>query len=112
MTYRTREYSSHQVTKYLEKHQVQKSIEAAVNQAVMTRAADPLPVIAARLHEMGQQATQPCIGINGFGRIGRLVVRAILRSGKARIVAINDPFVDATYMVRRPDAPDAGPNFR
>ena len=30
------------------------------------------------------------IGINGFGRIGRLVFRAALESGKAEVVAIND----------------------
>lgn len=95
------ETPSLQVTEYLEKHQVQQSIEAAVNEAVKGRCGDPLTAIAASLRDMGQQAMQPCIGINGFGRIGRLVVRAILRTGKARIVAINDPFVDATYMVRR-----------
>ena len=30
------------------------------------------------------------IGINGFGRIGRLVFRAALESGKAEVVGIND----------------------
>ena len=39
------------------------------------------------------------IGINGFGRIGRLVCRASFESGKAEIVAINDPFMDIPYMV-------------
>ncbi|KAM4642057.1 glyceraldehyde-3-phosphate dehydrogenase-like [Discoglossus pictus] len=38
-------------------------------------------------------------GINGFGRIGRLVTRAALESGKIKIVAINDPFIDLDYMV-------------
>jgi glyceraldehyde 3-phosphate dehydrogenase len=38
------------------------------------------------------------IGINGFGRIGRLVFRAALAHPKARIVGINDPFIDAEYM--------------
>ena len=32
------------------------------------------------------------IGINGFGRIGRLVLRAALEKG-ADVVAINDPVV-------------------
>jgi glyceraldehyde 3-phosphate dehydrogenase len=32
------------------------------------------------------------IGINGFGRIGRLVLRAALAKG-ATVVAINDPFI-------------------
>jgi len=39
-----------------------------------------------------------CIGINGFGRIGRLVLRAAMAKG-AKVVAINDPFIDLDYMV-------------
>eukprot|EP00475_Leptophrys_vorax_P027222 TRINITY_DN387_c0_g1_i3.p1 TRINITY_DN387_c0_g1~~TRINITY_DN387_c0_g1_i3.p1 ORF type:complete len:337 (+),score=66.56 TRINITY_DN387_c0_g1_i3:62-1072(+) len=39
------------------------------------------------------------IGINGFGRIGRLVARAILKRDDVELVAINDPFIDTTYMV-------------
>jgi glyceraldehyde 3-phosphate dehydrogenase len=38
------------------------------------------------------------IGINGFGRIGRLVLRAAVEKG-ADVVAINDPFIDVEYMV-------------
>jgi glyceraldehyde 3-phosphate dehydrogenase len=38
------------------------------------------------------------IGINGFGRIGRLVFRAAMKSPDAQVVAINDPFIDAEYM--------------
>jgi len=38
------------------------------------------------------------IGINGFGRIGRLVLRAAIDHGKAEVVGINDPFIDAEYM--------------
>ena len=38
------------------------------------------------------------IGINGFGRIGRLVLRAAVEKG-AEVVAINDPFIDLDYMV-------------
>ena len=38
------------------------------------------------------------IGINGFGRIGRLVLRAALEKG-AEVVAINDPFIPLDYMV-------------
>ncbi|XP_048476466.1 glyceraldehyde-3-phosphate dehydrogenase 2 isoform X2 [Rhincodon typus] len=37
------------------------------------------------------------VGINGFGRIGRLVLRACLDKG-IRVVAINDPFIDLHYM--------------
>ncbi len=39
------------------------------------------------------------VGINGFGRIGRLVFRAAMESGKVDIVGINDPFIDLEYMV-------------
>jgi len=38
------------------------------------------------------------IGINGFGRIGRLVMRACVDKD-AEVVAINDPFIDLDYMV-------------
>jgi glyceraldehyde 3-phosphate dehydrogenase len=38
------------------------------------------------------------IGINGFGRIGRLVFRAALNNPQAKVVGINDPFIDAEYM--------------
>nr|XP_025848508.1 glyceraldehyde-3-phosphate dehydrogenase-like isoform X2 [Vulpes vulpes] len=38
------------------------------------------------------------VGVNGFGRIGRLVTRAAFNSGKVDIVAINDPFIDLNYM--------------
>ncbi|KAI8799674.1 glyceraldehyde-3-phosphate dehydrogenase [Cladochytrium replicatum] len=40
------------------------------------------------------------IGINGFGRIGRLVFRASLeKPNDVQVVAINDPFIDLDYMV-------------
>jgi len=39
------------------------------------------------------------VGINGFGRIGRLVFRAAMETGKVDIVGINDPFIDVDYMV-------------
>ena len=38
------------------------------------------------------------IGINGFGRIGRIVLRAALAKG-VNVVAINDPFIPLDYMV-------------
>lgn len=38
------------------------------------------------------------IGINGFGRIGRLVLRAAVEKG-AQVVAVNDPFIGLDYMV-------------
>jgi glyceraldehyde 3-phosphate dehydrogenase len=39
------------------------------------------------------------IGINGFGRIGRLVMRAAIGRPSVEVVGINDPFVDPEYMV-------------
>ena len=40
------------------------------------------------------------VGINGFGRIGRLVFRAaVAQPDKYEIVGINDPFIDPDYMV-------------
>ncbi len=39
------------------------------------------------------------VGINGFGRIGRLVLRASLERGDVDVVAINDPFISVEYMV-------------
>ena len=39
------------------------------------------------------------VGINGFGRIGRLVFRAAINNPKVQIVGINDPFIDVDYMV-------------
>jgi len=37
------------------------------------------------------------IGINGFGRIGRLVMRAALDNPDATVVAVNDPFLTPEY---------------
>ncbi|GBG74342.1 hypothetical protein CBR_g18753 [Chara braunii] len=39
------------------------------------------------------------IGINGFGRIGRLVLRASLNHPNVQVVAVNDPFLDPEYIV-------------
>jgi glyceraldehyde 3-phosphate dehydrogenase len=39
------------------------------------------------------------LGINGFGRIGRLVARASSQRNDIELVAINDPFMDLEYMV-------------
>ncbi|KAG4938580.1 hypothetical protein AAZX31_16G075300 [Glycine max] len=38
------------------------------------------------------------VGINGFGRIGRLVLRVATSRDDVDVVAINDPFIDAKYM--------------
>jgi glyceraldehyde 3-phosphate dehydrogenase len=40
-----------------------------------------------------------CLGINGFGRIGRLVFRSASANENVTIKAVNDPFMDLDYMV-------------
>ncbi|ROT40199.1 glyceraldehyde-3-phosphate dehydrogenase [Sodiomyces alkalinus F11] len=37
------------------------------------------------------------VGINGFGRIGRLVFRVAVDHPEIEVVAVNDPFIDAKY---------------
>jgi len=39
------------------------------------------------------------LGINGFGRIGRLVFRAAFENPEVKVVAVNEPFMDLKYMV-------------
>jgi len=39
------------------------------------------------------------VGINGFGRIGRIVLRNALKNPDVAVVALNDPFIDLEYMV-------------
>ena len=59
--------------------------EAAPAEAAPAEAASAAPKAA------------PKIGINGFGRIGRLVMRAAVKSG-IQVVAVNDPFIPLDYM--------------
>lgn len=37
------------------------------------------------------------VGINGFGRIGRIVFRNAVEHGDLDVVAVNDPFIEPTY---------------
>lgn len=39
------------------------------------------------------------VGINGFGRIGRLVFRAAQERKDIQVVAVNDPFLDLDYLI-------------
>jgi len=41
----------------------------------------------------------PAMGINGFGRIGRLVFRAAIANPDVQVKAVNDPFMDLKYIV-------------
>eukprot|EP00850_Spirogloea_muscicola_P009160 SM000051S17520 [mRNA] locus=s51:34038:37438:+ [translate_table: standard] len=49
---------------------------------------------------MMKQATgpRPRIGINGFGRNGRLVMRIAQDRGDVDVIAVNDPFIPPDYM--------------
>ena len=40
------------------------------------------------------------VGINGFGRIGRIVFRNAIQYKDIEIVAVNDPFIEPKYAVR------------
>uniref|UniRef100_A0A0K0E472 Glyceraldehyde-3-phosphate dehydrogenase n=1 Tax=Strongyloides stercoralis TaxID=6248 RepID=A0A0K0E472_STRER len=42
---------------------------------------------------------KPTVGINGFGRIGRLVLRAAVEKNTVQVVGVNDPFINIDYMV-------------
>ncbi|EEA20104.1 hypothetical protein TMatcc_000079 [Talaromyces marneffei ATCC 18224] len=37
------------------------------------------------------------VGINGFGRIGRIVFRNVIEHDDAEVVAVNDPFIETHY---------------
>lgn len=39
------------------------------------------------------------VGINGFGRIGRILLRNALEKPELSVVAVNDPFIEPTYAV-------------
>ena len=39
------------------------------------------------------------VGINGFGRIGRIVFRNAAEHPEVEIVAVNDPFIETHYAV-------------
>jgi glyceraldehyde 3-phosphate dehydrogenase len=39
------------------------------------------------------------VGINGFGRIGRIVFRNAVEHDDINIVAVNDPFIEVHYAV-------------
>lgn len=50
------------------------------------------------------------VGINGFGRIGRIVFRNAVEHPDVDVVAVNDPFIEPAYAVSHPPrAPPARP---
>ena len=56
--------------------------------------------LAVRVRSMLGVAEDPNlkVGINGFGRIGRLVCKIVQETEGIDVVAINDPYIDAEYM--------------
>lgn len=38
------------------------------------------------------------VGINGFGRIGRIVFRNAVEHDDVEVVAVNDPFIEPAYV--------------
>ena len=55
--------------------------------------------VARRAFSSSSAASAPIkMGINGFGRIGRLVLRAAIADPAVDVVAINDPFIPTDYM--------------
>lgn len=40
------------------------------------------------------------VGINGFGRIGRVIFRDVVNHPSVEIVGVNDPFIEPEYAVR------------
>lgn len=65
---------------------------------------------------MQAKDSRTCIGINGFGRIGRLLMRAVLKehSDELKIVGINEPFMDPAYLCYQltHDSVHGAPNFK
>jgi len=91
-------FSPSELVEYFEKHKVQEGLETAINAAVEANDPDPLLSIATTLTDLSYEGKMAKIGINGFGRIGRLVMRACIKTKKAKVVAVNDPFLTVDYM--------------
>lgn len=62
---------------------------------VLAYVVDKEPTPPALAVEGGSSGQAVRVGINGFGRIGRLVLRAAMAHPGVEVVAVNDPFVDA-----------------
>lgn len=77
---------------------VKQAMDKVAAQGKAKKPVEPAPVEAAPVEAAPAPAkSSPKIGINGFGRIGRLVMRAAIKSG-LEVVAVNDPFIPLDYM--------------
>ncbi|GMJ10508.1 glyceraldehyde-3-phosphate dehydrogenase of plastid 2 [Hibiscus trionum] len=66
-----------------------------------SRSTQPIKAIATEIPPTvprSRSSGKTKIGINGFGRIGRLVLRVAIARDDIDVVAVNDPFIDAKYM--------------
>ncbi|KAK4285659.1 hypothetical protein QN277_002328 [Acacia crassicarpa] len=71
---------------------LQNSCARSIQPIKATATEIPLPVQESR------SSGKTRVGINGFGRIGRLVLRIATSRDDIDVVAINDPFIEAKYM--------------
>ncbi|KAI8005710.1 hypothetical protein LOK49_LG07G03685 [Camellia lanceoleosa] len=70
-------------------------------QKCRARSMQPAKAIATEMPPTAQKSRsggKTKVGINGFGRIGRLVLRIATFRDDIEVVAVNDPFIDANYM--------------
>ncbi|PON98806.1 Glyceraldehyde-3-phosphate dehydrogenase, type I [Trema orientale] len=74
---------------------------SSATQGCNVRRVQPIKATATELPPTVQKAQtggRTKVGINGFGRIGRLVLRVAVSRDDIDVVAVNDPFIDAKYM--------------
>ncbi|CAI9088038.1 OLC1v1022267C1 [Oldenlandia corymbosa var. corymbosa] len=77
------------------------SVESSSLSSFQVRRIQPIKATATELPPTIQKSPsggKTKIGINGFGRIGRLVLRIATSRDDIDVVAVNDPFIDAKYM--------------
>ncbi|CAK9165646.1 unnamed protein product [Ilex paraguariensis] len=75
--------------------------ESSPSQIAKGRSIQPIKATATEMPPTVQRSRssgKTKVGINGFGRIGRLVLRIATSRDDMDVVAVNDPFVDAKYM--------------
>ncbi|XP_038977712.1 glyceraldehyde-3-phosphate dehydrogenase GAPCP2, chloroplastic [Phoenix dactylifera] len=77
------------------------SAESSLSQKPSARSIQPIKATATEAPPMVPRSStggKTKVGINGFGRIGRLVLRIATSRDDIEVVAVNDPFIDAKYM--------------
>lgn len=68
-------------------------VDGALRVALVLCSRPPQPLLSVVVNPPPCATMVVKIGINGGGRIGRLVLRAALEKGGVEVVAINDPFI-------------------